>query len=93
MEVERLVGLVDQCRNMTDVNRLFDIGELVLLPQALEEFAKVFVHHPFLFGSGGAFGAKPPAFLSAREFVTIDVALSRVQLSAEIGLLDMRVVE
>ncbi|MDO8535170.1 MAG: hypothetical protein Q7S17_10590 [Xanthobacteraceae bacterium] len=40
MEKERLLGLVDQRRDMADVDRLFDIGELTLLAQALEEFRK-----------------------------------------------------
>jgi hypothetical protein len=50
VEIERLVGLVDQRRDVTDVHRLTDVGELFLLAQPVQEPAEIFLlKHNFLY--------------------------------------------
>ena len=44
MEIERGLGLVDQRGDMADVDRLVQVDELAVLPQAVEELAEVFLH-------------------------------------------------
>ena len=41
---QRLVGLVDERRDMADVHRLPDVDELFGFAQAFEEFTEVFFH-------------------------------------------------
>ena len=67
VEKERLPGLVNQCCDMADVDRLFDIDEFAFLPQALEEFAEVFVHL-FSFWSRAAPAGEAPACLFGTVF-------------------------
>ena len=44
MEEQGLIGLIDECRDMRDVDSLPNIGELTFLAQAIEKLAKRFVH-------------------------------------------------
>ena len=45
MKKERLFGLVDQCRDMADVDRLPDVGQFMFFTQPLEKLAECFVLH------------------------------------------------
>ena len=44
VEIERGIGLVDQRRDMADVDRLVQVDEFAGLPQAVEELAEIFLH-------------------------------------------------
>jgi hypothetical protein len=44
VEIERGLGLVDQRRNMADVDRLVQVDKLTVLAQAVEELAEIFLH-------------------------------------------------
>ena len=44
MEEERGLGLVDQRRDMTDVDRLVQVDELARLAQTVEELAEILLH-------------------------------------------------
>ena len=63
MKHQRLVGLIDQSRNMTAVHRLVHVDQFAFGAQALEELAIVLGERGFGFGAGvvvalghGAFG-------------------------------------
>ena len=44
MEIERGLGLVDQRRDVADVDRLVQVDELPDLPQPIEELAEILLH-------------------------------------------------
>ena len=44
VEIERLVGLIDQRRDMADVHGLMQVDELAGLPQAVEELTEILLH-------------------------------------------------
>ncbi len=44
MEKQRGLGLIDQRGDVADIDRLVQVDELAILPQAVEELAEVFLH-------------------------------------------------
>ena len=44
MEIERGLGLVDQRRDVADVDRLVQVDQLADLPQPVEELAEILLH-------------------------------------------------
>ena len=44
MEEERGRGLIDEGRDMPDIDRLMQVNEFARLPQAVEELAKILLH-------------------------------------------------
>jgi hypothetical protein len=44
VEIERGFGLVDQRRDVPDIDGLMQIDKLAVLPEAIKELAKVFLH-------------------------------------------------
>ena len=44
VEIERGLGLIDQRRDVADVDRLMQVDELAGLPQAVEELAEILLH-------------------------------------------------
>jgi len=53
VEIERGLGLVDQRRDMADVDRLVQVDELARLAQAVEELAEILLHRCSLAGGSG----------------------------------------
>jgi hypothetical protein len=44
VEIERCLGLVDQGRDVPDIDRLVQVDELARLPQPVEELAEILFH-------------------------------------------------
>jgi hypothetical protein len=44
VEIERGLGLIDQRRDVADVDRLMQVDELAGLPQPVEELAEILLH-------------------------------------------------
>ncbi len=49
MEIERGLGLIDQRRDVADIDRLMQVHKLAVLAQAVEKLAEIFLHCPKTF--------------------------------------------
>ena len=60
MEKERGLGLVDQRRDVADIDRLMQVDKLARLPQPVEELAEIFLHR-VISGRDGLLAGMPEA--------------------------------
>jgi hypothetical protein len=44
VEIERGLGLIDQGRDMADIDRLMQIDQFARLPQPIQELAEILFH-------------------------------------------------